>query len=169
MSTRPDESTRWDLHYEPGVAARSVLVERSGDVTRIVVLMQGLYVPVPHWVRDLDLLALLIAPLLWVGTLLVRSCLRLPKPPRAVFEVSSEHVGMSLCDPGSGKITTFRWPRAAVIEARANRFERGLWMNVAGHTKETYLQDLPHDSIERLEVELHAALAINAGAGSARV
>jgi hypothetical protein len=147
-----------DLHYEPRADARPVVVERDGAVTRVVVHMRGLYVPVPSWVHDLDVLALVVGPLWWVGSLLVRVLLRLPKPPRAVFEVTREHLRMTLRDRASGETSDFAWPKAAVVEARVNRFEPGLWLNVTGHVKDTYLQDLPRESLERVEEELRAAL-----------
>jgi hypothetical protein len=158
-----------ELRYEPHEAARPVVVEREGGVTRVVVPMQGPYVPVPRWVGDLDLLALIVAPVWWVGTLIVRTCLRLPKPPRAVFEVDDERVKVSMTDPGSGETTAFDWPRSAVAEARANRYDRGLWLNVPGHVKDTYLADLPRESIERIEAALRSAFApVAAAAGDAR-
>jgi hypothetical protein len=121
--------------------------------------MRGLYAPVPPWVYEMDLFSLVVAPVWLITTLLVRLCLRLPKPPRAVFEVSDEQLTMVLRESASSKIHTFEWPRSAVIEARANRYDRGLWINVPGHVKETYLSDLPRETIERLETALGAALA----------
>jgi hypothetical protein len=161
-----------ELQYEPSADGRPVVVERDGGVTRIVVAMSAPYVPVPKWVGDLDLLALVVAPIWWVATLLVRTCLRLPKPPRAVFVVSDERLKMILRDPGSGEATAFDWPRSAIAEARANRYDNGLWLNVSGNVKETYLADLPRGSIERLEAALHSALiresTLGAAVGNAR-
>ena len=51
------------------------------------------------------------------------------------------------------------WPRSAVVEARANRYGRGLWLNVPGHVKETFLTDVPPESIRRLAQALADALA----------
>ena len=147
------------LQYEPGSAARPVVVEHDGSVTRIIVPMQGPYVPVPSWISHLDLLAIVVAPVWWIATLLIRVCLRLPKPPRAVFEVDGERFKMTLRDVASGEASSFDWPRAAVVEARANRYDAGLWMSVTGHVKETYLGDLPRETIERLETALGAVLA----------
>jgi hypothetical protein len=65
---------------------------------------------------------------------------------------------VSLRDPASGEVTAFDCPRSAVAEARANRYDKGLWLNVPGHVKETYLTDLPRESIERLEAALRSAL-----------
>lgn len=148
-----------ELNYESNAEARPVVVERDGGSTRIVVPMQGPYVPVPWWVGDLDLLALVVAPMWWVATLLVRTCLRSPKPPRAVFELSEARFKVSLCDPATGETSVFDWPRCAVVEARANRYDAGLWLNVTGQVKETCLADLPRASIERLEAALSSALA----------
>lgn len=149
-----------ELQYEPTVEARPVIVERDGGVTRIVVPMRGMYVPVPRWVSNLDWIAPAVAMFWWIGTLIIRTCLRLPKPPRAVFEVSDEQFKMTLRNRGSGEVTTFDWPRSAVAEARANRYERGLWLKVPGHVNDTYLSDLPRESIERIEAALSAALAL---------
>jgi hypothetical protein len=161
-----------ELQYELSAEGRPVVVEQDGRVTRIVVPMPGPYVPVPKWVGDLDLLALIVAPVWWIATLLVRACLRLPKPPRAVFEVSDHRLKVNLRDPGSGEATAFDWPRSAVAEARANRYEKWLWLNVQGHVKDTYLTDLPRESIERLEAALRFALAgdgmSSAAVGNAR-
>src|SRR6476661_6166676 len=148
-----------ELQYEPTAEARPVFIERDGHVTRIVVPMRGPYAPVPQWVFELNVLALVVAPAWWVAMFLVRTCLRAPKPPRAVFEVSNARFKMSLRDPGSGVTNTCDWPRSAVVEARANRYEAGLWLDVVGHVKETYLADLPRETIERLEAALSEALA----------
>lgn len=147
-----------ELHYEPQTAARPVVVERDSGLTRIIVPMQGRYVPVPPWVPEFGLFAIL-ASVWWLATFLIRVCLRLPKPPRAVFEIGDDRLKMTLRDTASGETITFEWPRAAVAEARANRFGAGLWINVTGHVKETYLGDLPRETIERLEVALRTALA----------
>ena len=146
------------LQYEPHAAGRPVFVEHDGGWTRIVVPMQGLYAPVPRWMGDLELLALVLIPVWWITALIVRTCLRVPKPPRAVFEVSDERVRITLRHPGSGEGTAFDWPRAAVVEARANRYDRGL-LNVTGHVKDTYLADLSRESIELIEAALRDALA----------
>ena len=147
------------LQYEPAAAARPVVVEHDRGLTRVIVPMRGPYVPVPSWVSRLELLAIVVAPVWWVTTLLVRLCLRLPKPPRAVIEVGGGRVKMTLRDRASGETSTLDWPRAAVAEVRANRYEAGLWVNVTGHVMETYLADLPRDTLERLEAALRAALA----------
>ena len=147
------------LQYEPTVRARPVVVERDGGVTRIVVPTPGPSVPVPGWVLQLDLLALVVVPVWWVASFLVGTALPRPKPPRAVFEVSEDRFKMTLREPGSGVTNTFEWPRAAVAEVRANRYDPGLWIDVPGHVKETYLADLPRGTIERLERALNAALA----------
>ena len=148
-----------ELQYEPTTAARPVVVESDGDgVTRIIVAIPGAYVPVPRWVGDLELFTFVVAPVWWVGTLIARTFLRLPKPPRAVFEISIDRFKMTLRDPGSGDVIAFDWPRDAVAAGRANRYDNGLWLDVPGHVKETYLADLPRESIERIEEALRAAL-----------
>jgi hypothetical protein len=146
------------LSYEPTAAARPVLVERDGGVTRIIVPMRGPYAPVPRWVNELDFFAVIVAPAWWIATLIVRTILRLPKPPRAVFEISDDRFKMSLRDPSAAEVKSFDWPRAAVAEVRANRYEKGLWLNVPGHVKETYLSDVPRVTIKRLDAALRAAL-----------
>jgi hypothetical protein len=153
--------TRPSLQYEPHAGARPVIVEQpldgAGGVTRIVVPMPGLYIPLPRWLGDLDVLAVVVVPCWSIATLLIRTCLRLTNPPRAVFEVSAARVTMRLHNT-TGEVQTFDWPRAAVVELRANRFEAGLWTEVTGHVKETYLSDLPRGTIEKLEAALGAAL-----------
>ena len=135
-----------------------VLVERDDGVTRIIVPMPGLFAPVPDWLTHADLVSLIVVPVWWACTLAVRRCLGIRNPPRAVFEVTHGQLTMTLCDPATGEIAVTRWPRDAVVEARANRYEPGLWLNVTGHVKATYLSDLSHDVIERLEAELRDAL-----------
>ena len=147
-----------ELDYESRTAARLLVTKRDADVTRITVPMHVLYVPVPRWVGDLDFLALMVGPLWWIATLIVRTCLRLPNPPRAVFEVSSESVKMTLRDPAYGTVTVSVWPRAAILEMRANRYESGLWVAVEKHVKETFLTDLPCSVVEKLGAELNTAL-----------
>jgi hypothetical protein len=148
------------LQYEPSAKGRPVVVERGGaGVTRIVVAMPGLYAPVPKWVGELHALALVVAPLWWIAEALVRKCLRIPNPPRAVVEIGGDRFKLTVRHPLSGEVTAFDWPRSAVAEARANRFDNGLWLNVTGHVKETYLTDLPRESIERLEMALRADVA----------
>jgi hypothetical protein len=155
----PDRMATPELQYEPSTKARPVVIEEENGLTRIVVAMEGPYAPVPKWVFSLDMLSLVVAPVWWVSTLLIRSCLRLPKPSRAIFEISGDRFKLRLHDRMTGEKTFFDWPRAAVIEARANRFDKGFWLNVPGHVKNTYLSDVPRSSIERLETALIAVLA----------
>lgn len=79
-----------ELQYEPSAAARPVAVENDGGVTRITLSMQSRYAPVPRWLAGLDMFALVVIPVWWAATLAIRTCLRLPKPPRAIFEVSED-------------------------------------------------------------------------------
>jgi hypothetical protein len=147
-----------ELQYEPSAAGRPVLVERDADVTRIVVAMPAPYVPVPGWVWDMDLFSIVVVPLWWVGSLLYRLIRRPPAPPRAVFEISADRLKLTMVN-AAGDVQKLDWPRAAVVEARANRYERGLWVNVPGHVKTTYLADLPRETVARLETALAEALA----------
>jgi hypothetical protein len=142
------------LSYEPPVAARPVYVERDFGETRVVVRMPGPYVPVPRWAIDADLLAIVLVPVCWVISLIVRTCLRRPTPPRAVFTFTAETVGLRMTDSQAGTVETHTWPRAAVATLRANRFEHGLWVDVAGHVKDTWMKDLPRETIERLDEAL---------------
>ena len=144
------------LEYQAHVA---IVVEQDSGVTRIIVPMQGPYAPVPRLVAELGLLAFAVAPIWWGATLVIRTCLRLSKPPRAVFEVTRGQVTMALRDPVSGEASVCVWSRSAIAEARMNRYEPGLWISVAGHVQETYLADLPREVLERLEAALAAALA----------
>lgn len=76
-----------------------------------------------------------------------------------MIEVGAARVRMTLRNPDTGEASRFDWPRDAVVEARANRFGPGLWVDVAGHVKATYLSELPRETIERLDVALTEALA----------
>jgi hypothetical protein len=115
-----------ELHYEPTTGARPVVIEEDGGITRIVVAMQGVYAPVPGWLWDLDVLSVVVGPLAFVASLVVRSTLRLPKPPRAVFEITVEEFKLTETCRTTGRRTTFTLPRSALVEARANRYEAGL-------------------------------------------
>jgi hypothetical protein len=151
-----------ELQYEPRAGARDVVVEREGEVMRVVVAMQRLYAPVPKWVGELDLFALVVGPVWWIGSLVVRACLRLPTPARAVFEVSGERVRMTLRSPASGEVSVFDWPRAAVVAVRANRYEAGLWVDVTGIVKNTFLAELSRETIGRIEAALGEGMGIEA-------
>src|SRR5688500_453638 len=103
------------LQYEPNVAARPVVVEHDGDLTRIIVPMQGPYAPTPWWVSELDLLSIVLIPIWVVVSSIVRSVRGISKPPRALFEVSRDLLTMTLTDVASGERISHTWPRAAVI------------------------------------------------------
>jgi hypothetical protein len=145
------------LQYEPSLEARPVVVEEHVDVIRIIVPMRGPYFPTPEWVWSLDVLSIFIGPIWMVGTVVIRTILRLPKPPRAVFEISLDRVKLMMQDPGGG-VKAFDWPRQAVLEARVNRYDKGFWLHVTDHVKETYLQDLPRPTLEKLEAALNEVL-----------
>ncbi|MBC8105528.1 MAG: hypothetical protein H7Z14_02970 [Anaerolineae bacterium] len=146
------------LEYEPQSTARPVSVERDGDVTRIIVAMPRLYAPVPTWVADLDLLSIVIWPIWMALSVLYRTLSGISAPPRALFEVRASHLTMSLCDPSTGKTTTTQWPLFAIVEMRPNRYGAGMWVNVTGGVKDTVLEDIPRETVERLASELGAAM-----------
>jgi hypothetical protein len=149
-----------ELQYEPHTRARPVLVEHEGSVTRIIVPMRGPYIPIPRWISNMDVISLAAVPIWSIVILIVRSILRLPRPPRALFEISEDRFKITLHDTTSAEPTKYDWPRTPVLEARANRYDRGLWINAPGYVKDTILADLPRDSIKRLEAALGFALAI---------
>jgi hypothetical protein len=120
--------------------------------------MRGHYGPMPRWLSDTDVLSLIVVPVWIVLALVIRRLLRLPKPPRAMFEISHDQVKAKFCD-SAGQTMLFRWPRSAVAELRANRFQAGLWISVPGHVKDTFLEDLPLKTVEHLEDELRKALS----------
>ncbi len=138
-------------------SVRPFIRQQEGSITRITIPMRSLYAPIPSWVSQLDVLAFVVAPVSWVVILLVRFLLRLPKPPRGVFEIGGERFKMTLCDR-FGTTIHFDWPRDAILEARANQYGAGLWMNVSGHGKDTYLTDIHEDTIKQLEAEFSAAM-----------
>jgi hypothetical protein len=148
-----------ELQYEPSAKGRPVVVEQDGETTRIIVLMPGLYAPIPSWISSLDVFALIVAPVWWIATLVIRTLLRMPKPPRAVFEVTRDRFKVRICDRVSDETRSFDCPRSSVAEARANRYERGLWLDLTGQVKETILSDLPQDTIDRIEAALQLVLA----------
>ena len=146
------------LPYEPPTAARPVVVERDGGTTRVIVKMPGTYAPVPEWLGHLDLLALIAIPLWWSVACCARAILRLSNPPRAVFTIDGDRFAMELRDPRNGQITNVRVPREMVAAVRRNRFEPGLYLDVPGHVKETYLDDLDAATLERLEAAVSEAM-----------
>ncbi len=151
-----------ELQYEPSVAAQPVRVEDHGEIKRVVVRMAGMYVPMPAWVADLDVLALIVIPVWWVTVAIVRTCLRLPKPPRAVFEVGPQVVNVTMIDPGGGTVR-YSWNRAAICAMRANRYEKGFWIDVTGSVKETVLKDVSRKTIEQLEAAMKSVMGGNEG------
>jgi hypothetical protein len=94
----------------------------------------------------------------------IRTLFRIKPPPRAVFEVDAAQLRALFRDKDTGEVTEFQWPRAAVVEARANRYSPGLWLNIPGHTKDTYLEGLKPELIQRIETALQAALELPAAA-----
>lgn len=147
-----------DLEYEPTDRARPVVSESGPGITRILVAMPGNYVPIPKWAYQLDLFSLVVIPIWLVTSCFLRVLLRTPKPPRAVFEVTENLLRISLRDRKSGDVTAFDVPRSAIAEVRANRYENGLWLDVPGHVKDTYLTNLPSETICRIEAALSSAL-----------
>ncbi|MGN6504906.1 MAG: hypothetical protein ACTHM6_05020 [Tepidisphaeraceae bacterium] len=156
-----------ELHYQPTPTAEPVLVQRETDLTRIIVPMQGVYAPVPSWVWvSFGQWGWVLGALWFVVVLVVDACLRRPKPPRAVFEIGPETVSLTLRNRRTGEVCTTPWPRGAVLDARQNRFSRGLWLNIAGHTKDTYLADCSPLTIQWLEAALQDALGLGAPASA---
>lgn len=154
-----------ELHYQPTPTAEPVLVQREADLTRIIVPMQGVYAPVPSWVWVAGGQWGWVLGALWfVVVLVVDACLRRPKPPRAVFEIGPETISLTFRNRRTGEVSTTTWPRGAVTEARQNRFSRGLWLNIAGHSKDTYLTDCSPLTIQWLETALQEALGLRESA-----
>ena len=147
------------LDYEPTDGARPITIENDGLTTRIIVAMPGLYVPISNSVSQMDIFSLIVVPICWIATLLVRACLRLKNPPRAVFEITAERMNVLLRDPNSGETQDFDLPRPAIAEVRVNRYEPGLWLNVTGRMKQTILPDLSASTISQLDTALNSALA----------
>ena len=77
---------------------------------------------------------------------------------RARFEVGPCRVRVTLHDPETGRRRRVECGRAEVIGLRRNRYEPGLWLHVAGRTRETILADLPPAALAWLDAELAAAL-----------
>jgi hypothetical protein len=162
------------LEYEPPVSARPVSVEHDAGVTRIIVAMTGFYGPMPKelgtLLGSLDIFSLVVVPVavpIWLlAAVLIRWILRLPKPPRAVFEIGADVVRVTLVNSGLGGLTQYEFPRTAIVEARINRFERGFWLNVTGHMKNTILHNVPRKTLATLEAEMQSALSSFAAKGA---
>lgn len=133
-------------------------VERHGDIVRINVAMRWWYAPVPLWLAAIGNYGGALMVMWYIGSLLVRTIMRIPKPPRAVFEVTDEQLSMELRHPMTGERTIHSWPRQAVAEIRGNRYGSGLYVNVPGQVKQTYLTDVSRQTIAMLETALREAL-----------
>jgi hypothetical protein len=131
------------LHYEPHDSARPVTIERDGDVTRVIVASRG---PAPGGL------------MYWIAAALKFAMLRRQQPPRAIFEITAERVKLTLREIDSSETRVIDWPRDAILEARSNRYGPGLWLDVAGHLKDTILEELPKGTIQRLETALRDVL-----------
>ncbi|MGC4030574.1 MAG: hypothetical protein QM754_02335 [Tepidisphaeraceae bacterium] len=149
-----------ELLYAPSTTARPVWIEEEPDVIRVVVAMPGVYVPVPHVLRALiGGYGGIVYAVYWLVVWTIRTIRKTPAPPRAVFEVTRGYFTMITRDPHSGDISTVTWPRSAVVEARANRYDKGVWVHVAGEVKDTFLVDLKRPTVERIEAALVQAFA----------
>ena len=156
------------LEYEPTDRARPIVVEREEGVTKVIVKMVGLYAPVPGWVGQMGEISLIVAPIWWVIALVVRTALGMRAPPRGVFEFRGELVTLEVRDWQSGEVKKYQWPKAGISEMRANRYERGFWVDVPGQMKETIFPELPKEVIEKLEEALRQAMATEGKAGNSQ-
>lgn len=86
-----------------------------------------------------------------------------PNPLLATFEITGELLKSRFRFARMGTPHYFMWPRENIVEIRPNRYERGLWIHVKGQVMETFLSELPPETIAELATELNVALAREEG------
>jgi hypothetical protein len=82
-----------------------------------------------------------------------------PLPPRAVLELTAEH--LSITEPDSevaSKLSTRTWPLREVGEVRPNRYARGLYVRIPGKDNFDMLGDLDRRLVDHVGNRLSAAL-----------
>jgi hypothetical protein len=146
------------LEYEPTAAARAITIEHEEGLVRVNVAMPHPYFPIPNWVGYFDVFSLIILPIWIVCAVISRTIKRTPVPSRAEFEIRPSHLTVKLRDPNNGEVTAQQYPRFAINEIRPNRYQKGLWIDITGHIKDTILTDVPAETLERLHRELMIAL-----------
>lgn len=142
---------------EPDTVVLQVETLPTG-VTRIVLPMEGFYLPTPRWVSNTDLLAIVFVPLWLLGSLIFRVVFRLTTPPRVTIDVGADETQFVFCRKDTGEVSRYTWPSAKIIEFRPNRYSYGLWIHVAGIVQQTYATDLSKEAMERIGDELRKVL-----------
>jgi hypothetical protein len=130
--------------------------------------MRSPYLPLPTWLRlilpSIVLLSFYIAICLVPFSLLCSAIIRfvfgIQPPPRALFEIDSSTFKMMLVDT-FGENSTLVSKTESIVEFRKNRFERGLWINVEGVKKDTFLQDVDNATIEEMSEAIRSILGIS--------
>lgn len=145
-----------ELEYEPHGEARHVVVEQFEGKIRIRLPMKWPYAPVPKWAPVHVYVAAWVA--VKVVTMVYRIIFRVPSPPRAVFDIDPVHVTMIEQDLDIDQTLTRKWRRDKIVEIRRNRYEKGLWVDVAGAAKETYLREYGPPATTQLEEAIRSAM-----------
>jgi hypothetical protein len=82
-----------------------------------------------------------------------------PLPPRAVIELTAEHLSITEPDAEVASRTSTRtWPLADVGEVRPNRYAKGLYVRIPGKDNFDMLGDLDRRLVEHVGNRLSAAL-----------
>lgn len=94
-----------------------------------------------------------------IGWYFVEKLMRRQLPPRAVLELTSDHLSITEPDTESiGKTATRTWPLRDVGEVRANRYARGLYVRIPGKDNFDMLGDVDQRLIQHVGQRLSEAL-----------
>lgn len=145
-----------ELEYEPHGEARYVVIERFAEKIRVRVPMKWPYAPVPKWAPVHAYIAAWVA--VKIAVFVYRLIRRLPDPPRAVFDIDPVHVTMIEQDLDIEQTITRKWRRDKIVEIRKNRYEKGLWVDVAGAEKNTYLREFGPPASMQIEEAIRWAM-----------
>lgn len=129
----------------------------------LVIPMPWPYIPF-RWLLLLDqpdvglgmLLTPVVVPVVALLEGIVRICGVIPAPPRAEFTLRGDEFAMELVSRYTGRKTSLKADRRAILALRKNQYERGLFVHIDGVSQATYLHDLDDatltDLIEKLGV-----------------
>ncbi len=134
--------------------------QHTDAVSTYVLPMPRPYIPIPNWLTALEWFALVVVPVWFLCSALVRAIRQIEPPPRAKFTIGADDFTMQLCDPKSGEKTSFSCRRDLIVEFRKNRHEPGLWIRAKGVLMETFLQDINDATIEALSQSVRDTLGL---------
>jgi hypothetical protein len=150
MSTGPDSARPID-HAPDSKGSRLQIDERpDGGVTITAPSRRKHFERIGRW---LDGSAILLWPLMW----LLYRCFASDRPRAILWMTPEEFVLTERSDEGLGYAATRSWPRAALTELRANRYENGIYLRVAGKENLDLLTDVPPGEVRQIGAALESA------------